>query len=312
MDTGVLERIRSLEADIERCIESVVQQELFSQDVTNERHRILLDHFQLEQLKTIRGLSEKLLDIYLDEDEIVEAQEAPGKGEEAIASAVKKFEGKVADLREYHLTYRTLPAVKNQLAMPNPKILDTLFAVNERYGSCLDLATPFNQHCTFMISTAAMATTTYEGEEVHLAMRRRIAAWASTWPSRLEYFRFVPELPELVVGAVDATRKLTGFAMYKDFVTGLLTYLNDFYHRVHPLSTEEVPRLLTEAENGCEEFWSALTKESDDVKVISDAYGKEDDSDSADDGDGEGSHGSEGRDSLTAPSPPAGWRFRRR
>lgn len=263
METGVLERIRALEADIEKHIDSVVQQELFRGEVTNERHRVLLDHFKLSEVEKVRLLTEKLLDAYLDEDDIVQAQEAPDEGNEVIAAALRDFEAKVADLREYHHAYRDVPPIKNDLVQPDPKQLDSIFGVRERYGTCLDLERHYNSYSTFMISTGALAASVREvgaSQESSLLLSSELARWAPGWEGRLEYFRFVPELPHLLTQGIHANRKLFGFRAYKRFVSEMLDYVVDFYTRLHPLQ-QDMSRLLDETEANADEFWAALSNE---------------------------------------------------
>ncbi|EPY28584.1 splicing factor 3A subunit 3 [Strigomonas culicis] len=266
METGVLERIRAFEADIERTVDSMVQQELFRELITNDRHRILLDHFKVMQAKKIASTAEKLLDLYLDEDDIVEVQEAPSEGADALAVAMSEFEKKVADIREYHSTYRELPPIRTTLDLPDPKLLDTLFSSAERFGHCFDLEPHYNRYSSFVITlntVAAEAKAAAAADEtgVQAAPGSRngdLIFYGRNWGARLEYFQFIPQVPTQLIQEIDAFRKIYGFESYEAFVSQLLAYLTDFYHRVHPLDEASLPRLQAATEQELEEYWSEL------------------------------------------------------
>lgn len=279
MESGVLERIRGFEVDIEKSIDSIVRQQFFTAEITNARHRILIEHFIVQQLAAIKHTSDKLLDAYLDEDEIIDAERAPSEGQEVLAMAMKQFEAKIADIREYHQTYRDLPPMCNELLQPDPKLLENLFSLRERFGSRLDLEAHYNRYSTFMVSTSSLGSVgedklTQQGGGLLSVLdgdlSSRVARLVVAWPGRLEYFRFVPEIPIIVVSGMDAGRKLVCFGAYRHFVSELLTYLIDFHARQHPLS-DEVPRLMADTENDCEEFWTALVSEKNKMILVAEA-----------------------------------------
>lgn len=283
MHTNALERIRALEADIERSIDSIVQQELFASSITNERHRVLLDHFTLLQAELVRGTAEKLLDAYLDEDDLVQVQEAPADTPDDVAAALKDFEAKIADIREYHHTYRDLPPVRNELAVPQPKLLDDVFAAHERYGACFDMDAHYSRYSAFMVHTKtiaesceAAAAETGNGDaalaaELAPLTPSTVQALAPLWTGRLDIFGFTKALPQLLLHEIEAHRKLIGFALYKPFVAELLAYLEDFYRRLHPLKPGTLERLLTEVENDAEEYWAALAAAKAEVVSVASA-----------------------------------------
>lgn len=270
MQTNILERIRSLEADIEKDIDSIVQQELFASSITNDRHRILLDHFVLQHTSSIHATAEKLLDAYLDEDDIEEAQSAPSEGSDVIVAAMKSFEAKIADIREYHHTYRDLPPIQNGLDNVEPKLLDDIFAVNERYGECFDLNASYNNYSRFMVYTKALAEacsddhsslTESQQKELGTIATSSVAQWSRLWSGRLDFFHFTKTLPQLLLQEVEAHRKIVGFRHYQRFVMDLLAYLSDFYLRIYPLKRDALDRLLLSVESDGEIFWAALIAE---------------------------------------------------
>lgn len=67
-------------------------------------------------------MASKLLDIYLDEDEIEEAQQLPSSSD-ALPNAIKSFEARIADIREYHVNHRDLPQIKYSLDEPQANAL---------------------------------------------------------------------------------------------------------------------------------------------------------------------------------------------
>ncbi|ORC90894.1 splicing factor 3A [Trypanosoma theileri] len=241
---GVLEKIRLFEADIEHHIDNIVQQKLLT-DITNKRHQILRDHFIMQQAEAIGPIADKLLDLYLDQDEIVEAQEAPSEGDDVLNAAMKEFEAQIADIREYHRTFRDLPPVKSEIDHPDPSMLEGLFSVCERYGSCLDLESHYHHYSDFMLVTSKRAEETND-------------PLGNGWKGRVEYFSFIPTIPNIILNEIDPFRKVYGFTLYRKFVEGLLTYLIDFYGRVKVMEKDVLLSSLEKCENDSEEYWSKL------------------------------------------------------
>ncbi|KAG8341216.1 putative Pre mRNA splicing factor SF3A3 of SF3a complex Prp9 Domain of unknown function (DUF3449) [Trypanosoma vivax] len=241
---GILEKIRIFESDIERHIDNIVQQQLL-EGITNPRHRILRDNFIYQQAEAIRPIADKLLDLYLDQDDIVAAQEAPAEGEDVLNAAMKEFEAQIADIREYHRTFRDIPSVKSDLDHPDPTVLDDLFTLAERYGSCLDLESHYHRYSDFMATTIKRAQ---EGG----------GSLGSAWPGRVEYFTFVPSIPNIILHDLDPHRKVFGFSHYKEFVEKLLDYLVHFYRRVFLMEEDVLNSALAKLDVDVEEYWSKL------------------------------------------------------
>ncbi|KEG14662.1 splicing factor 3A [Trypanosoma grayi] len=248
---GVLETIRLFEADIEHHIDNIVQQKLLV-DVTNVRHQTLRDHFIVRQAEAIGPIADKLLDLYFDQDDIVTAQEAPSEGDDVLNAALKEFEAQIADIREYHRTFRDLPPVRSELDHPDPASLEALFSVAERYGSCLDMEPHYHRYSSFMLATSKRA------QEANDAI-------GSTWEGRVEYFAFIPAIPNIILNDIDAHRKVYGFELYKEFVEELLIYLIDFYGRVKVMEKDVLLASLARCETDAEEFWSKLLECKKDV-----------------------------------------------
>ncbi|EKF37857.1 splicing factor 3a, putative [Trypanosoma cruzi marinkellei] len=241
---GVLEKIRLFEADIEHHIDNIVQQKLLA-DVSNRRHQILRDHFILQEAEAIAPIADKLLDLYLDQDDIVAVQEAPSEGDDVLSAALKEFEAQIADIREYHRTFRDLPPVKTDLDHPDAAAMEQLFSVGERYGSCLDLEPHYHRYSNFMLTTSKRAQE--EGDAV-----------GSAWEGRVGYFAFVPAIPSIILHDIDAHRKLYGFLQYKEFVDELLAYLIGFHDRVKVMEKDVLLSSLARCDTDAEEYWSKL------------------------------------------------------
>ncbi|EPY34552.1 splicing factor 3A subunit 3 [Angomonas deanei] len=262
MESGVLERIRAFEADVERYVDSIVQQEMFQDTITNPRHRILCDHFKLHMTQKVQNTTDKLLDAYLDEDDIVEAQEAPHEGDEVVAMALNEFEKKTAMIREYHHMYRDLPRVKYELELPDEKILDSLFTAPERYGACLDMESHYNRYSLFIIETNTLKSDCSSGTLDDEAVKSLVETYSEGWDNRLEYYQFLSMINTLLTVEVDAFRKLLAFRTYGSLVEELASYLEGFYKRCHPLEPEKIERVKEELKVEMDEFWSLLEKEA--------------------------------------------------
>nr|CCC91030.1 unnamed protein product [Trypanosoma congolense IL3000] len=251
---GVLEKIRLFEADIERHVENIVQQLLLG-DITNRRHQLLRDYFVIEQAEAIGPIAEKLLDLYLDHDDIVALQEAPSEGESVINTAMKEFEAQIADIREYHRRFRDVPPVRCELDLPNPDALDNIFTLAERYGSCLDLESHYQRYSAFMLSTSKCA-------------KEKNYALGSSWPGRVEFFSFVSGITDIILNDVDPFRKVYGFASYKEFVVELLKYLTNFHKRVCVMDNEVLTSSFSKCDVDAEEFWSKLVEHKKSVVSV--------------------------------------------
>lgn len=215
MRSGVLEKIRLLEADLESCRESVVQQMLLK--ITNPRHQVLRDHFVLQQSAVAHKLSDKLLDCYLDEDDIVAVRDEPTE-EGDVLEAIRDFDAKVAELREYHKRYANARPIERSIATPDPSLLENVFTVAEQYGSFLDLQGHHQAYQTFSVES-----------------RLRGSAFSASFPVALEPTKFVEALPNLLLTGIPCRQKLSAFEKYKSFVCNLKEYLASFHERLRPL-----------------------------------------------------------------------------
>lgn len=264
METSILERVRLLEADIEAYTDAVVQQLLLKDDITNQRHRLLIDHFVATKLEEISRCADRLADLYLDEDEIVEAREAPSEGSEVLAQALRRFEASVADIRESRsAVLRSLPPVKRSLAVPDPKALDALFSPAELYGRCLYMQTPFQRYAAFMGVTMNRSQSIKEGW-----LADQLPSWSSTWEQPLSYTEFMSKLPALIGKDMPSQQKLFGFSEYRVVIQEVRDYLTNFYLRIRPLEKESLQRLEDDVTLKGEAYWEAM-KSTDDIPFVS-------------------------------------------
>lgn len=234
MRSGVLEKIRILEADLESCRNSVVQQLLLN--ITNHRHQVLRDHFILQQAAVAKSLSEKLLDVYLDEDDIEAVRNEP-TDEGDVLEAVREFDSKVAELREYHKRYPDVNPIERTLAAPDPAILDNVFSYPEHYGAYLDILPHYESYRKFVVQSRLLAPTL-----------------ESQCPPPVEFYKFAENLPAVMLTTTPCIQKLCALDDYEALVAGFLTYLRGFYSRWKPLDQTSVATDLESAEAGYHEF----------------------------------------------------------
>lgn len=269
MNTGVLERIRIREADVENNLDAVVQQLLLREDVTNKRHRLLIDHFVSQKIYDITVTADQLADLYLDEDDIVELREAPHEGREVVAQAMKEFDAKVADIRENRSSVaRTLPPIRHVLPQPSVNALEAIFSPSELYGRCFYVEDNFQLFFQFMEQTMDLASRAKEEEEEEVdgdsgvgVLQKELSSWSSSWEPCPTYNVFVAQLRTLIQKDIPAHRKLLGFQLYKQWIRDLLAYLTHFYNRIAPLESAKQKQLDEDVEKNFAEYWSALEKE---------------------------------------------------
>ena len=238
MKSGVLERVRILEADLESCREAVVQQQALT--ITNRRHQILRDHFVVQQSEAAARVCDRLLTLYLDEEELETVQEAPTDASD-MQEAIREFESKIVELRDYYKRNPNVPPVTNVLPEPDASILSNLFELKERFGSHLDLLDAYQSYSQFVVTTKQLP-----GGDV--------------WPARSEYHAFVTNLPSLLLSTIPTQQKLKGFTIYAEFVNKTKDYLCNFYRRIKPLDEEDLEKSLKKVVTDHAEIWKILSQ----------------------------------------------------
>lgn len=272
MNTGILERIRLLEADIENNVDSMVQQMLLKDVVTHPRHLLLIDHFIASKINEITTTADSLADLYLDEDDIVTLRDAPSQGKDILAAAFTEFEAKAADSRERGATLgHSLPPVKHQLSRPSPKMLDSIFSPPERHGCLLHLQNSHRRYFRFMEETGQLGSRCEPGGDVTSGrLLDAIREWNTQWTQCEDYLEMVASIPQLIKKDLPAHRKLVGFRAYKEWIDDLLAYLEGFYCRIHPLERETLEQLTADTDLKADEYWSALRQVPDIPWVVGD------------------------------------------
>lgn len=232
MQSGVLERVRQLHADIEQHRREIVQQLLVP--AKHFRHELLRDHFIYAKSKQIAVKSDELLDLY-DDDDYVQARDETV----AVNAALRDFDAAVAHLREYHRTHPQPPFE------PSVEELDldaeyVAFNGNERHGRCLALQEHYSAYVTFLHTSQATDDT--KGGLLRVV------------DMQLSYEEFVAKLKD-VFHTTPCARKLTALGQYTAFVVGLLTYLEGFFGRVRPLHKADAAAMVKETEADFRAAW---------------------------------------------------------
>lgn len=280
MDSGVLERIRVQEADIENNLDGIVQQLLLKEEVAHVRHRLLIDHFVVKTIDEIVSTADRLADLYLDEMDIVTLRQAPSEGMDVLTLAMKEFDAKVADIREHRSSAaRSLPPIRHVLPHPDPKALEHIFSPSECMGRCFHLEANFQLYFQFMEQTTDLASRANEEEEEEEErvgadgeeeegrgmglgiLRGQLVSWLSSWEPCPEYISFIARILPLIQRDIPAHRKLMGFQLYQRWVSDLWTYLDHFYDRIAPLASPQRDQLMKDVEEKLYDYWGGLEKE---------------------------------------------------
>lgn len=298
MDSGILERLRLREADMENHVDSIVQQMLLREGISNKRHILVIDHFIARRLKDITAISEELADLYLDDDDIVELRNAPSGGSEVRTAALKDFEAKVADIREHRsLSIQSLPPIKLELSRPSPFLLEEIFSPAERYGRCFHLERNYQLYYRFLERTTEIGSRCVTegdgGREPPLLnpslsssstppsflvrkLKEEIQTWCASWEPSMTYLTFLTNLSTSILKEIPAHRKLIGFQPYREWIFDLLEYLQGFYRRLFPLDEEHLSQLMVDVELKADEYWSAL-QQSGDIPWVNPLHSNSDD-----------------------------------
>lgn len=146
MDSGVIERMRQLHADIEVHRQEVVRQRLLK--VENRRHETLVDHFIHSRVGLIHQKSKELLEMYDGEQFEAAEQETVN-----TSTALRRVEANIAELRAYH---RKHPQPAPQITLEQPSLATgPRFTLSESHGKCLDLKDSYGRYVTFLGTSKA-------------------------------------------------------------------------------------------------------------------------------------------------------------
>ena len=129
--TSILEYVRTLHADMERC-ELEIQTEILT-PATHPRQAIVQQQFIASKLAEVQEKSKALLDLYTSSEEISALRR------EGAAKAVNSFYGRLTEVREYHKRHplKEVP-IECALQHSDPK-KSPPFSGEESWGRCVDL-----------------------------------------------------------------------------------------------------------------------------------------------------------------------------
>jgi len=235
MESGIVERIRQLHADVEQHRAAIVKQMMVP--ASNFRHELLISHFILHQTRQIATKSEELLDLYEDDDY------AAARDQQLNASeATREFEAKVAQLREYH---RSHPQPPVKAVLDEPSFLDGYveFDASERHGRCLSLQQHYSRYMTFVKVSGGKAAA------------ERAATGVRLVDKLVEYEDFITSIVDIFHNT-PCSRKLAALESYTAFVVELLRYVEGFFKRIRPLHRGQAALMIKENGADFERQWA--------------------------------------------------------
>jgi splicing factor 3A subunit 3 len=235
MQSGIVERIRQLHADVEQHRAAIVKQLMVP--ASNFRHELLISHFVLHQTRQIATKSEDLLDLYEDDDY------AAARDQQLNASeAMREFEGKAAQLREYHRAHPQPPA-KSVLEEPSFADGYVEFDASERHGRCLALQQHYSRYMTFVRVSGAAAAADRSATGVRLVDKL------------IDFEDFILRIAE-IFQSTPSSRKLASLDTYAAFVVELLRYVEGFFKRIRPLHRGQVALMIKDTGADFERAWA--------------------------------------------------------
>lgn len=242
MQSGVLERIRQLQADVELHRREIVKQLLVP--AKNYRHSLLVDHFILHKTRQIATKSAELLTLYDDDDyrHAASVNLAP-------QDALREFDAQIARLREYH---RSHPQPPVRQALDEPSFTDgyVVFDAAERHGRCLALQPHYSRYITFINDSGARtAAADSSGGGASGVRVARVDVL-------LDYEDFVVKIVD-VMQSTPCARKIAALRTWADFVLSLLKYLEEFFNKVRPLQKARVALMIKETAADFTAAWDA-------------------------------------------------------
>jgi splicing factor 3A subunit 3 len=238
MQSGVLERIRQLHADVELHRQEIVNQLMVP--AKNFRHELLISHFILHKSKQVATKSDELLSLYDDEDY------EHAKGQSLTAQeAMREFDAQLAKLREYHHSHRQ-PAIRLVLEEPSLDDAYVQFDANERHGRCLALQEHYSRYVTFLTASGAASKTETGASGVRLR----------TVDTVMSYDTFITSIVN-IFQTTSCLRKLAALTEYSNFVVQLLGYVENFFGRVRPLHKAQVAAVIKETIAELNRAWQA-------------------------------------------------------
>ncbi|KAI3855098.1 hypothetical protein MKX03_018492 [Papaver bracteatum] len=225
MASTLLEVTRSKHEQVERFERLIIKD--FENEPTSDRERLFQDHRVRNMIEAITSSTEKLIEIYQDndnarKDEIAElgGQTAAGTG---IKAALNAFYDGLKEIREYHKRHpssRALEESDQELLLKEEPHVE--FSGEEGHGRYLDLHELYNRYINL----------------------------GSVDQSKIvEYSAYLDVFsqPDQIPCKLKLTRK------YREYLEHLLEYLISFFRRKEPL--QDLDRIFSKVETDFEHIW---------------------------------------------------------
>ncbi|KAI3835332.1 hypothetical protein MKW98_020448 [Papaver atlanticum] len=225
MSSTLLEVTRSKHEQVERFERLIIKD--FENEPTSDRERLFQDHRVRNMIEAITSSTEKLIEIYQDndnarKDEIAElgGQTAAGTGTKAALSA---FYDGLKEIREYHKRHPNSHALEEsdqELLLKEPHVD---FSGEEGHGRYLDLHELYNRYINL--------DSVLDQSKI------------------IEYSAYLDVFsqPDQIPCKLKLTRK------YREYLEHLLEYLISFFRRKEPL--QDLDRLFSKVETDFEHLW---------------------------------------------------------
>ncbi|KAK9838337.1 hypothetical protein WJX81_005551 [Elliptochloris bilobata] len=215
MASTLLEQTRSAHEECERLERLIVRD--FRTDAKGHTERLAQGHRVRKMLDQIKAQAEKLTRIYADEDDVRKEEIAALRGENMYSA----FYERLKDVRDYHRRYPYLEVSEveaDEAALREP--VPVVFSGEEGGGRYLDLHAHFHRFVN------------------------------AKFGRQLDYAAFVGGVP----CTEGVPRALRLGQPYREYLAGLLEYLESFYQRTQPLSS--LSKVYAKLE-GFEAEWAA-------------------------------------------------------
>ncbi|XP_077229123.1 splicing factor-like protein [Tasmannia lanceolata] len=220
MSSTLLEVTRSAHEEAERFERLIVKD--LQREPTSNRERLFQNHRVRNMIESIINTTEKLVEIYEDDDGARKDEIAAIGGQTLSGTNVfSAFYDRLKEIREYHRRHpvaRVVDAAEEyeDLLKEEPRIE---FSGEESFGRYLDMHELYNEYVN------------------------------SKFGEQIEYSAFLDVFPQ--THKIPRNLKMT--SQYKDYLEHLLEYLISYFQRTEPL--QDLDRIFLKVETEFEELW---------------------------------------------------------
>ncbi|KAM5550603.1 hypothetical protein ABKV19_027116 [Rosa sericea] len=221
MSSTLLEVTRGSHEEVERLERLIVKD--FQNEPASSKERLAQSHRVRLMIDTITSTTERLIEIYEDNDNARKDEIAALGGQTATGTNVfSAFYDRLKEIREYHRRHPAALVVDaneehEALLKEEPQVE---FSGEESYGRYLDLHELYNQYINSKF-----------GEPIE-------------YSAYLDVFSQPHKIP----------RKLKSTRQYREYLENLVQYLVYFFHRTEPL--QDLDRIFAKVETEFEEQWA--------------------------------------------------------